>query len=610
MAAELKSEDEMSLDELLKDIESNPAKLATMDISESLITRLNRALQKFPKLSGVDESTDDYDKILACCFYNVREEYCKKYAVTGVVSFIYQILKEWEGDPKASRWSDITKKSADPLNFDSIIENLETTLTLAKAAKTKLDDTKERKRELLIKQVADEPINNLKEDETSIENDLNDAYTNIFRTYHSIINTSSEIKLRLDASYKVAEQDIDVKTIIKKEQFKDPVSQYNVPVPVCKNIINQFLLEHFKYDPTKHLKKEVTVEDIEKDFGIVPGTESLKHDTKDPDRTVLQSVTIQPEHKELFDCITRDKETEELFRGIICDNSNCQYIKEILPMRDIFMQYLQPKTIIKITPPMDTFHSLNFFMNVNNQEIKNVVSALYNEKIDIGSCVALWKTFEGVPADVDREFQKFKMRNQLDFPFHTVHSLRFGGWTPLADMKENRAKIDYLKENTEVLERILKRADEDKNAADKLLRQRTYMAKAKNIEEDGVDASALKNYSREQTQNKNTAQGSGVNKTISAKEMRHLELAKGNTKRAQELELLEQYETDIEELTEKQATSTLTAEEEERLRYAKANIDVTREMAAVPEGQVQVDFYVNKGGEMEKRILYVPADDA
>ena len=601
-------DEEMPFEELLKAVVEDPSSLEHVPISYETLIRLGNAVGK-PKLHGCDQTTDTYDKIAVCCYNNVRAEYYKKYAVTGVISFIYQMLSEWEGDTKASRWCDEQKASEKPMELDSLIKNLELTLALAKEAKVELEKTKEKKYEFTVKQLAEEPIPNQKKEEEDIKKGFNNSYTNMFRVYHSLINTGEELKSRLDASYTEARKEVDLDAIILKEQFKDVINKYNIPLPVCKNIINQFMLRFFKYDPTLHMKKETTVDQIKKDIKPISDINSILIDSGDPDRLVIQKLKVAPEHQNLLDCITRDKQTENLFRGIISSTADCEYMRQVLDMRDIFFQYLQPKDVSIVTPPMDTFHSLSNYFNVNHHEIGNVVSALYNEKADVGACIAMCTTFEGKPSDVEEKFQKFKMRNQKDFPYHTVQSLRFGGWTPLADMKENRAVIDYLNGNTEILKRICDRADEDKATATQLMKQRTYIAKAKNIKKDGPDAAGLKKYASEQHNNAKTAHASGVDKPISAKEMRALELARGNVKKAQELELLEKYETEIEELTEKQKTVSLTDDESARLSKAKREIDSVREMIDVPDGQVQVDFFVNTGEEMERRIMYVHSED-
>lgn len=98
-------------------------------------------------------------------------------------------------------------------------------------------------------------------------------------------------------------------------------------------------------------------------------------------------------------------------------------------------------------------------------------------------------------------------------------------------------------------------------------------------------------------------------KVISPEEMRRLEKAQGNIKAAKELELLEQYEQVISDLTEMEKLRPLTCDEVSQLNNARENIDKAREMVAVPDDAIQVDIFTSNPttGEFRKTHFYTKA---
>ena len=96
---------------------------------------------------------------------------------------------------------------------------------------------------------------------------------------------------------------------------------------------------------------------------------------------------------------------------------------------------------------------------------------------------------------------------------------------------------------------------------------------------------------------------------ISTEEMRRLEKAGGSIKAAQELELLEQCEKTIRDLSEMETLRPLTTNEARELSDARNSIDKIREMVAVPDESIQVDVFTSNPstGEFGKSHFYTKA---
>jgi hypothetical protein len=247
---------------------------------------------------------------------------------------------------------------------------------------------------------------------------------------------------------------------------------------------------------------------------------------------------------------------------------------------------------------------------VNYNRLRDLAEALYPERANYDWAFAPWAVFAApTPEDADADYQRWRKANESKF-VTSVNLVSLGAWTVLGELSGNREKAEFLNKDTQVLEAILKRVQEDREIGGELMRHRVRKLKAANIAEDGPDAAGLGAYKSAQARAGKGLESRGAEKVISGAEMRRLAIAEGDLARARDLEALEEAENTVQRLEELAARGvTLTAEEGAALAAAKREAAAARVAAAVPEGTVQVDmFSVEPDGSFKREAFFVEAE--
>jgi hypothetical protein len=370
--------------------------------------------------------------------------------------------------------------------------------------------------------------------------------------------------------------------------------------------VNEFLHQYLEFDPSVHVRAAASGAAVDIPFaeGAVPAVADrlLQQHVEPEDRSTLQQIRRDAHVRSAVACLLRCPEIPE-------------YVFATPERLTAFRRYLLPVSEVHEAlvhqPPQDTYHRWAYYTEVNYEELRTVTEALYPERPDLDWMLALWEVFEGTPAEVDEQFAKYCQKHQDDMP-STIRLLEFGGWSFLADFKDNRRNIEFYNKNTDVLKRILDRHVEDKKIGADLMRNRVRQAKARNIATDGPDAVGLSDYRH----TAGGAKGANIDRVIAPEEMLRLERARGDVKAARELEQMDQLEARIRSLLERQtaclaAGGALPADEAQALVMAQDALRVAHEMAAVPADAVQIDMFTHDpaSGEFSKSHFYTQADD-
>ncbi|HVE13816.1 MAG TPA: hypothetical protein VNI01_10515, partial [Elusimicrobiota bacterium] len=272
-----------------------------------------------------------------------------------------------------------------------------------------------------------------------------------------------------------------------------------------------------------------------------------------------------------------------------------------------FREYLAPvagpaRAALAHVPPQDTFHRWQFYTDCNYEQLRRVTQALYPERPDIDFAIAPWQAYEGPAAGADAWFAAFCRRWEDKTP-SSIFSVEVGrGWTLLGSFAKNRDRTEFYNRNTEVLERIIRRHEEDQKLGAQLMKKRIQVKKAENIRRDGPDAKGLGAY----RQNQGGLEVHGAQK-LPPEELKRLEAAGGDLKKAEDLRLLSEYRATIKELGE--AKRELTFDEQRNLDIARRSIARAEEMAAVPPDAVQVDVFATDGrGGFSRSHFYTEAE--
>jgi hypothetical protein len=616
-------------DALVRDVLEHPENLLSSDLTGEQVLEIQKRLNPYAGIAGPAPCADR-KRIAAVSCTNLREDYLRRLTATSLVGFLFQVFHEWEVPVEQRRWTPpkaLQKKddpSHQPFEIEAIIERLEATLAIAREAAAATAAATSIKRDAI---EADTILLD-GESRTAVQNKYIEAETLaakaaglLYATTHATHRFGVEAGQRLRATAEAGLKYPEVREILSRHPLPAPPGQIEVPATTAKDIIGSFLRNWFEFDPSVHVRSghdaKTIAAAVEK---TRVGDREVTIDTKDPGHLTLEAVRAaapQPaaEHKDAYNLIVANKQSYAAVAALLRDDDLAEAALTALGADSDFRQYLFPvpadspaRPAADIIPPQDTFHRWAYYTEVNYEEIRTITEAIYPERPDLDWAIALWEVFEGSEADVDAAFDKHCQRYQDEIP-SAIKALQFGNWSLLADFKENRKKIQFYNRNTEVLKRILDRHADDKRIGAELMRNRVRQAKARNIATEGSDAPGLSQYRRNVSEKGQDIGGKGAEKVISPEEMRRLERAGGSIKAAQELELLEQCEKTIRDLSEMESLRPLTTNEARELSDARNSIDKIREMVAVPDDAIQVDVFTSNPttGEFGKSHFYTKA---
>lgn len=148
-------------------------------------------------------------------------------------------------------------------------------------------------------------------------------------------------------------------------------------------------------------------------------------------------------------------------------------------------------TFINNIPPNDTYGRFQYYFDVNYEEIRKSTLYLYNEKPDIEVAINIYESFPTLD-----ECNNYINKNK-DKVITNIMTLTNYKWNLLGPFKQNRERITFYNENTQILENILKQQEDDAKMGKKLLDERIKKKKIKNIKEYGKTDPAVAKYLKE-----------------------------------------------------------------------------------------------------------------
>lgn len=620
-------------DSLVNDILENPEILLKSNLSADDVLEIQKRLNPYAGIAGPPPE-NDRKRVAAVSYTNLREDYIRRFTATSLVGFLFQVLSEWEVPVEQRRW--IPAKQAakkddpehKPFGAAALVERLEAALAIAKEAEAASAESgaasaAAKEMDVLLPGDADEAQRaDVATKYIEAQALAAKAAGLLYAATHASHKIGQEAGARLRATAQAGMEFPEVRAIIARFPLPSPPGQIEMPAAHAKEIINAFLRNWFEFDPSVHVRSGHNAAAIAAAVELVHvGDQSVAVDTKDPGHMTVEAVRAaapkpSPEHREAVTTILESRRAYDSVAHLLRDDDLAEAALLALSEPAAFKHYLFPvaasspaRAAADVVPPQDTFHRWAYYTEVNYEELRTITEALYPERPDLDWAIALWNVFEGTTAEVDAAFEKHCQRYSEEVP-SAIKALEFGSWSLLADFKENRKKIQFYNKNTEVLKRILDRHADDKRIGAELMRNRVRQTKARNIAEHGPDAPGLANYKRSVAEKGQDLAGKGAERVISQEEMRRLEKAGGSMKAAKELELLEQLEKTIADLSEMEKLRPLTAEEQRDLSRARADIESVREMVAVPDDAIQVDVFTSNPatGEFGKSAFYTKAE--
>jgi hypothetical protein len=144
-----------------------------------------------------------------------------------------------------------------------------------------------------------------------------------------------------------------------------------------------------------------------------------------------------------------------------------------------------------LTIPNDTYGRFQYYYDVNYEELREAVHYLYNDKPDMEVALNIYDTFNTLD-----ECNEYINKNK-DKVITNIMTLTNYKWNLLGSFKQNRDRITFYNENTQILENILKQQEEDAKMGKKLLDERIRKKKVKNVKEYGKTDPAVAKYLKE-----------------------------------------------------------------------------------------------------------------
>jgi len=652
-------------DALIADLRADPEAVEQLDLDDEQLLELQRRLNPYANVVGPECSGEEREDALVS-YTNVTEDYAVRFAVTGTVGFLYRMCREWEVPDEDRRWKPDAAAALkaqgmkeEPFGADDL-ELMGRDLLEHAAALREAADAADAAREAVVRYNEDEMKFSDAEMQESVaaveagkpESKENPVYVKMLElnkrmkaaddaesvrwgiVYTATIearNMGISADLRTPATEERAMQYAKAKAIIQDhpDRFNGllPRGELEVPPDVAKGMIRHFLENYFEYDPDAHVRKaydEFLVEPTlgRRDVEGLPG--SVLYDPHDPDRipfrTLLREAPPQtsvesdvPHLRALRD--HRSARAEQHRYNTLCHLLQCPETREVaryvLAPQDAgrlerWRQMLLPELaagVVPAVPPQDTFHRLHWYMDANMEALRAATNTIYNDKADLDFVLLVIDTKKGKEAELKEWAEKFRDENQ-DKIVSDIRSVPMHKWVPLGSFQENRDRVDFYNNQTEVLRRIMDRHERDQKLGAKLMANRVHKKKAANIREAGPDAPGLATYVERQGPSL-----PGVSAPVSAAEKARLARTRGNIHAARELEQIEQYEKQIHNLEEAQKLRTLDASEESALKGLCRSLTQARESLEVPDDAIEIPVWrVNHGaGTVDRENIYTKA---
>ncbi len=332
------------------------------------------------------------------------------------------------------------------------------------------------------------------------------SFTNLKEKYMQKLLTTSLIGFlyQMNSEYEI--EDDELNTDINKEDFYEYTEH-----PDKKNIEFMKIFENNTY-------KEIKLEFVNNRLNLDSETEKLdlnnieKYELNEDEELEIQNLTnkkineiLAPtkffnnekylnKKKELINIQSNQEQKiiskflNKLFQYDPKNHTSSVYNSDNNdPERNISLN----NKFLNNIPPNDIYGRFQYYYDVNYEELREAVNYLYNDKPDIEVAINIYDTFNSID-----ECNEYINKNK-DKVITNIMTLTNYKWNLLGSFKQNRDRISFYNENTQILENILKQQEEDAKMGKKLLDERVRKKKIKNVKEYGKTDPAVAKYLKE-----------------------------------------------------------------------------------------------------------------
>lgn len=603
-----------NFDKLVNDVMNNPELLLDKNIiDDDILLKIQKKINPYSRLINSDLNENN-KQIAVCSYTNLREDYIRRFTMTSMISFLFQVCHEYDVPKNERIWIPKEEQSNELFNLIDLKGQLEGVMDVINQAIEIEEEVKEIQKELIKTELIED------KKDTSMEERFYKEEEKRVGLLYTITQIIKDLGIKANSKLFITSKEAmkfpDIRNIINaKLHTMKEFPENEIPNENAKNIIISFLKNWFSFDPSIHVKNGLNDSEIKKEIKKFYNNEIIV-DPIDTNHLTIEQLKskIKPmkSDQEYVNIIYNDKKSYNAAVHILRDENMHIPIMHMLNNVETFKNYLMPLHYLQhnYTPPQDTFHRLNYYTEVNYEELRTITETLYPERPDLDWAIAIWNTFTGTDEEVETQFNNYCQKYHDELP-SVIKSIEIGKWCFLGDFKENRKNIQFYNKNTEVLKRIIDRHTEDKKIGTELMKNRVRHAKAKNIMESGPDAPGLSTYKSMLAGDKKDMLSKNVECVISKEEMMRLEKSHGNIKAAKELEVVEECEKTINNLEDIKKYRELTNEENIRYNDSQMYLKKAKEMLDVPDDAIQVDVFVNdtKNDNFTKSHFYTKCEE-
>lgn len=346
------------------------------------------------------------------------------------------------------------------------------------------------------------------------------SFTNLKEKYMQKLLTTGLIgfTFQMAREYEIDDEDLDdnYKQLLDKEQFYEYSENPDKKNPeFMKNYEKNLYLE-IKFDIIKSkLKEQLNEEEskeseIESDENIFKNLEKYKlteeeelelgnrvnmalEDKLQPVKFFNNEKYLERKYELLNEQTKKEQEIINRFLNKIFKYDPKNHTSEVYNKdhNDPERKKITNNQFTEIIPPNDTYGRFQYYYEVNYEELREAVHYLYNDKPDIEVALNIYETFNSLD-----ECNEYINKNK-DKVITNILTLTNYKWNLLGPFKQNRERITFYNENTQVLENILKQQEDDAKMGKKLLDERIRKKKIKNVKEYGKTDPAVAKYLKE-----------------------------------------------------------------------------------------------------------------
>ena len=173
---------------------------------------------------------------------------------------------------------------------------------------------------------------------------------------------------------------------------------------------------------------------------------------------------------------------EDEFRNMLVPKNNENYAEMVDTYHEAkrkYREYKETEYECSLIPPEDTFARYRRYVDQNYESIRQAVIDIYGENASLEYIIEPYEVFDNLEAT-----EKWK-RKYVDELNLDVHIIEMNCRTMLASWEKNREALDYYSKNTEIIKKMIDKAEKDEKISKEMTKKRMEITKKQNEKDHG-----------------------------------------------------------------------------------------------------------------------------